>query len=77
MQTHFLTHSIQNRLGRSLGSGIQVGEWPREHIICPLDVLKLDFGDVDEAMIQSVEWPCKIIFYLLVIQKATKTISRK
>jgi hypothetical protein len=67
----------KKRLGRSLGSHIQVGEWPREFIIYLLEVLKLDFGEVDEAMIQTVKWPCEIIFYLLGIQKATWTKWRK
>jgi hypothetical protein len=34
-----------------------VGEWPLEHIIFLLDVLKNEFGEVDEAMIECVETP--------------------
>jgi hypothetical protein len=47
----------------------QVGKWPWEIKICLLEVLKGDFGDVDEEMFQGVERPCELIFYLLGIQK--------
>jgi hypothetical protein len=30
-----------------------VGKWPWELIICLLEVLKNDFGEVDEAMFQG------------------------
>jgi hypothetical protein len=33
----------------------QVGEWPWELIICPLDVLKNDFCEIDEEMFQEDE----------------------
>jgi hypothetical protein len=32
----------------------EVGEWPRDHIIFFLDVLKFDFVDVDRAMFLGV-----------------------
>jgi hypothetical protein len=35
----------------------QVGKLPLEIIICPLDVVKCNFGKVDEAMFQVVEKP--------------------
>jgi hypothetical protein len=31
----------------------QIGVWPLELIICLLDVLKSDFGEVDKMMIQD------------------------
>jgi hypothetical protein len=40
-----------------------------EIIICLLNVLKCDFGDVDEAMFYDVEMPFEGIFYILGIQK--------
>jgi hypothetical protein len=33
-----------------------------ELIICVLDFLKIDFGEVDEAMLQGVDGPCELIF---------------
>jgi hypothetical protein len=35
-----------------------------------LDVLKNDFGEVDEAMIQGVERPYELIFCILSIVKS-------
>jgi hypothetical protein len=40
----------------------QEGKKLRVHIICLLDVLINDFGEVDEAMFQGVERPCENIF---------------
>jgi hypothetical protein len=37
---------------------------------CILDVIKNDFGKVDEAMFQGVEMLCELIFYLLFIEKS-------
>jgi hypothetical protein len=34
-------------------------------------------GEVDKAMFQGVDRPCELIFYILGIQKATWTKSRK
>jgi hypothetical protein len=48
----------------------QVGEWSLELIIFLLDVIKNDFGEVNEAMFQGVERPCKIIFCFLGIKKS-------
>jgi hypothetical protein len=39
-----------------------VDEWPLEHIIFLLDVLKNDFGEVNEVMFEGVERPYEIIF---------------
>jgi hypothetical protein len=55
----------------------KVGEWPRELTICLLDVLKYDFGEVDEAMFQVVERPCDLIFCIMGIEKATWPRSLK
>jgi hypothetical protein len=41
----------------------QVGEWPLELIIGLLNILKNDFGEVDEAMFQGVERPCELIIF--------------
>jgi hypothetical protein len=38
---------------------LQVGEWTWELIICPLDILKNDFCEIDEAMFQGVELPLR------------------
>jgi hypothetical protein len=37
--------------------------------MCLLDVLKKDFGEVNEAIFQAVERPCELIFYNLGIEK--------
>jgi hypothetical protein len=34
-------------------------------MICLLDVLKNDFGEVDEAMFQGIERACEFIFCIL------------
>jgi hypothetical protein len=39
-------------------------------IICLLDVLKNDFGEVDEAKFQGVERPYDLIFCILGIEKS-------
>jgi hypothetical protein len=49
---------------------IQVGEWPRELIICLLDLLINDFDEFDEVIFQGVERPNEIIFCIPGIQKA-------
>jgi hypothetical protein len=48
-----------------------VGEWLLEIIIFLLDVLKNDFGWVNEAMFKGVERPYEIIFWILSIEKST------
>jgi hypothetical protein len=35
-----------------------------------MNVLKNDFGEVDEAIFQGVEMPCEIIFCISGIQKS-------
>jgi hypothetical protein len=40
-----------------------------------LDVLKADFGEVDDALFQGVERPCELIFCILGIKKAPWTKS--
>jgi hypothetical protein len=42
----------------------------KENIICLLNVLKCDFGDVDEAMFHDVERSFERIFYNLGLQKS-------
>jgi hypothetical protein len=49
---------------------ISVGECPWELIICLRGDLKNDFGEVEEAMFQGVEWPFEFIFFNLSIQKS-------
>jgi hypothetical protein len=39
-------------------------------IICLQDVLKNDFGEVDEVMFKGVERRCEIIFCILGIEKS-------
>jgi hypothetical protein len=39
-------------------------------MICLVDVLKYNFGKVDEAMFQSVEKPFYLIFYILGMEKS-------
>jgi hypothetical protein len=61
MQTHFLhSEHRKKRLERRLFSDI-LGR-PLEFIICLLNVLKNDFGEVDEVMFQDFERPCEHIF---------------
>jgi hypothetical protein len=52
-----------------------VGEWPWELIICILDVLKNDFGEVDEAMFECVEKPYEHIFCILNIEKKKRRVK--
>jgi hypothetical protein len=33
-----------------------------------MDVLKLDFGEDDEAMLEGVEWPFEIIFCIMAFE---------
>jgi hypothetical protein len=47
-----------------------VFHWPCELIICFLDILNNDFGEVDEAMFQGVEKQCELIFFILGIRKS-------
>jgi hypothetical protein len=54
-----------------------IGEWPLELIFCLLDVLKNDFDEVDEAMIQGVEDPRELILSARTSKKATWTKSLK
>jgi hypothetical protein len=70
MRTHFLHPGHPKRVLDEVAEvKFGVGEWPREFIICLLDVLKCEFGDVDEAMFQGVESPCEQIFCLLHVAK--------
>jgi hypothetical protein len=67
LRTHNLPSGrFKKRLWRRI---FKVGEWAWEIIICLLNVLKWDFGDVDEAMIRDVEMLFKSIFYILGIKK--------
>jgi hypothetical protein len=47
----------------------ELGEYPLEFIICLLDILKHDLGEVDEAMFQGVQRLCEIIFCIPVIER--------
>jgi hypothetical protein len=49
---------------------LYVVEWPWELIIYLLNVLKNDFGEVDEPMIQGVQKPFENIFCILGIEKS-------
>jgi hypothetical protein len=40
-----------------------------------MDVLKNDFGEVDEATFLGVERPCEIIFFILNIEKSDFEIA--
>jgi hypothetical protein len=69
MRIHFQYIGYRNkRFGRRRLSDVLRNEWPWEIIICLLDVLKNDFGEVDEAMFQGVERPCVLIFCVLGIE---------
>jgi hypothetical protein len=54
-----------------------VGEWPREIIICLLNVLKGKFGDTDELMFQDVLKTLELIFKFWALKKAIRPKSRK
>jgi hypothetical protein len=47
-----------------------VDDWAREFIICLLDVLKNDLGEVDESLFQGVEKPNELILCFLGIEKS-------
>jgi hypothetical protein len=47
-----------------------VGEWCSELITCILEVLKNDFFEVDEVMIQDFKRPWELIFCYLGIKKS-------
>jgi hypothetical protein len=46
----------------------QLCEWPWELILCILDVLKFDFGEVDETMSKFAERPFENISCILAMQ---------
>jgi hypothetical protein len=46
---------------------------PRDLIICPLNVSKTDFIELDEAIFQSFERPCELILCMLGTEKTTLT----
>jgi hypothetical protein len=78
MRTHFLPPGHpKSDLDEVAEEMIQVGEWLWEIIICILDVLKCDYGEVDETMFQGVERPCELIFTNLGIGKTTWMKSRE
>jgi hypothetical protein len=47
----------------------KIDEWPWDLIICLLNVLKYDLGDVDEEIFHDVERPLQRIFYFVRFQK--------
>jgi hypothetical protein len=47
---------------------VSVSERLEPILICPLDIFKNHFREVDEAIFQSVERPCEFIFYILDIE---------
>jgi hypothetical protein len=51
----------------------EVGELHWEIVTCLLDVLKCDFVELDERILQDVERPCELIFRILGIQIASWT----
>jgi hypothetical protein len=55
----------------------QEGEWQWELIICFLDVLKSDFGDVHETMNEGVEMPPNSFSLSWASRKASWRKSRK
>jgi hypothetical protein len=71
MRIHFLHsgHPIK-RLGRSRGSDVA----SRRIALCthylPSDVLKSEYGDVDEAIFQGFGRPCKLILCIVGFQKS-------
>jgi hypothetical protein len=71
MQTHFLHSGHPKKwLGRSHGSDVSIRQKALRTHNFLLDVLKCVFVEFDEAMLQGVERPCELIFYLLGIQKS-------
>jgi hypothetical protein len=56
---------------------IQGVEKPWKRIFRLLVATKYDLSEVDKAMLQVIDSPCELIFYLLGIQKATWTKLRK
>jgi hypothetical protein len=64
---HRKKRHLRSRLGDDLSRRIMR---PWEHIICILNVLKNDFGEVDEAKFQGVERPRDIIFCIFGIEKS-------
>jgi hypothetical protein len=71
MRTHFLPSGHpKSDLDEVPEVMFEVGEWPRELIICLLDVLIREF-DVVEAMFQGDERSCKSFLYFQVIEKTT------
>jgi hypothetical protein len=71
MRTYFLHPGhLENGFGRSQEEMFHVGKWPQKNIITLLHVLKCDFGEVDEAIVEGAERPCKLIFCTQGIQKS-------
>jgi hypothetical protein len=54
-----------------------VVEWPLQLIICILNVLNINFAEVDEVMFQRVERPCEIRLCILGIEKETYATTLK
>jgi hypothetical protein len=48
----------------------EVGEWHGERIICLHDILKNDFGEVEEALFRGVERPYELILCILSTKKS-------
>jgi hypothetical protein len=48
----------------------QLGEGPLELIIYLLDVLKIDFREVDDSMFHGIEGTCELILCFLDIEKS-------
>jgi hypothetical protein len=55
----------------------QIGKWPCELMICLLEVLKCDFGDVQEALFQGVKKAMRKHFLPFGQKKGTWTKSLK
>jgi hypothetical protein len=78
MPTHFLHHgNRKNRHGRSRLRYVSSRRMALRNHNLSLDVLRNDFGEVDETMFQGIERPCKINFCIHGIEKATWTKSFK
>jgi hypothetical protein len=69
MRNHFLHPGHRKkRFGRSRLSDVLSRQMVVKLILCLLNVLKNDFGEVDEAMFEGIEGPFEPIFCILGIE---------
>jgi hypothetical protein len=65
-----LPEHLKKRVGRSRLKGVSSGRMGLRNNNLPLNVLKNDFGEIDETIFKGVERICEIIFCILDIEQS-------